>query len=483
MKLSAFMFVIHFLITLFIILIGLIYSNLILNAGDFIYLISVLAILLFMWILWSWKKISKEFFSPYILFVLASMLFNLGHSFLIVMGFQDKYLNGTFSNEEILSTVYLVILCHSFLHLGALLAVLITKKKVNLRKRKNIISGNSIYISCVGWVLFIASIVPNFKKLNEGLKIAMTSGYIGIYQQESLIGIANLTSLLSYLIIPAVLFLLAGSKNEHGQIKKTNLIVAIISTVLYTMTGFFIGNRSGPVLFLLAFAWVWHKTVKAIPKTVLLSLGGILLFIVFPAIAILRSNAGEERFTINSLWNAFTSLDNPFVATLNEMGMSMSTITYTMNLIPTVRSYDFGEGYLLALLTIFPNLFWEIHPSVERGKFANWLIWNIDPITARNGGGIGYSYIAEAYANFGYLGAPIVIFIFGVLIVRLFLWAESSNDNRKIAMLGSFLAFLLFVVRDETASIMRPLVWYALFPYFSVYLIKKLFNSRRNKYI
>lgn len=483
MKFSSFIFLIHFLITILLILFGLLYSNLVLDSGDFIYAVSVIAILLFVWVIWSWKKIAKEIFSPYILFFLASMFFNLGHSFLIVMGFEDKYLNGVFSNDDIIKTVYLVILCHSFLHLGALISLLVKHKRIKSWNIDiyNVNDNNSIYISYVGWVLFVIAIVPTFIKFNEAVTVVLTSGYIGIYQQESLVGFANATSVLANLLIPAVLFLLAGSKSDYGHIRKINLIVAVISTVLYTTSGFFIGNRSGPVLFLLAFAWVWHKTIKPIPKTVLLTAGFILLVVLFPVIAILRSNIGEERFSLSNIWNALTSIDNPLVAILKEMGTSMNTITYTMNLIPTVRPYDLGEGYLMALTTIFPNLFWEIHPAVERGKFADWLIWNVDPITAQNGGGLGFSYIAEAYANFGYFGAPVVIFLFGILIVRLILWAEFSNDKRKIAMVGSFLAFLLFVVRDEAASIIRPLIWYAMIPYFGVILLKKLFRINYKK--
>ena len=73
---------------------------------------------------------------------------------------------------------------------------------------------------------------------------------------------------------------------------------------------------------------------------------------------------------------------------------------------PRWRDYEMGVGYAYAISTLFPNLFWKIHPAMEHELPSSWLTWQVDPYTASQGGGLGFSFIAEAYFNFGYIGVP-----------------------------------------------------------------------------
>jgi len=185
---------------------------------------------------------------------------------------------------------------------------------------------------------------------------------------------------------------------------------------------------------------------------------------VFPLIRETRALSGEER-SLSTLSAWFDPIDNPAVSSVSEMGGSMRTIAYTTTLVPSSRPFDQGLGYAYGALTLFPNLFWSIHPTVARGIYSDWLVNAVDPWTAARGGGLGFSFIAEAYLNFGPFGPIIVMFIFGFLLGRVSSWADCTRDPVALAMIATILAFILRFPRDETASILRPLVWYALGPY------------------
>ena len=45
-----------------------------------------------------------------------------------------------------------------------------------------------------------------------------------------------------------------------------------------------------------------------------------------------------------------------------------------------------------------------MHPSVAHGQPSDWLIETVNPYLAERGLGLGFSFIAEAYMNFGKVG-------------------------------------------------------------------------------
>lgn len=221
---------------------------------------------------------------------------------------------------------------------------------------------------------------------------------------------------------------------------------------------------------LIAYAWLWHVCIYPIPKFILVNSMAIIMFIIFPLIKVTRNLTGDDKFSFTVLREAFLGIENPIIFIINEMGESMRTVALTLQLVPSVRDFDMGISYIYALLTIFPNLFWDIHPTIARGLAANWLVWTVDPSFASSGGGLGYSFIAEAYLNFGWFGSPIILAIIGYLFAKFTLNAIKSQDPAKMAMVASFISFFFFYARGESGSNVRPLIWYSFFPYACVKL-------------
>jgi len=178
-----------------------------------------------------------------------------------------------------------------------------------------------------------------------------------------------------------------------------------------------------------------------------------------------RNISGVDRLSLEFLRETYLTMDNPVLAILSEMGGSLGTVAYTIELVPARRAFDLGVGYLYALTPAFPSFFWDVHPVIARGTPADWLIWAVDPVTARLGGGLGFSFIAEAYLNFGTFGTPIVTAVFGFLLGAFVLWADRFYSPARMAAVATFTAFILFYARGDASVLMRPLLWYAGLPY------------------
>jgi oligosaccharide repeat unit polymerase len=443
------------------------------QAESLIYPACLFFVALTIWSFWSWQIVTKSLFDPYILFFISAVLFNGGQAFLEVFHLNEHgILEGSFSSETLLKTLVLVILGLASFHLGALLSAATAKAispKQNSEKKASLpTTRDNCHI--VGWGLLSIAFLPAVLISKDAILIVLQSGYAALYQQDKITSFNATPQILADFLIPGTLFLLAGSKKRHN-----GKVVSVITIVIYSLSRLFLGWRGYAIMPLIAFAWLWHSLIRPLPKIFLLSAASLTMFIIFPLVAATRNVAGEERLlSISFLLNSFTSIGNPLIAAISEMGGTMQTIPYTLELVPSVRGFDMGAGYLYALLTLIPNFFWEIHPAIARGTASHWLIWEVDPIIASLGGGIGFSFIAEAYFNFGWFGAPIALGVIGFFFGKLTLWAIRSGEPARMAMIGSFLSFFLFYVRDEACNQVRPLVWYALIPYLGVWTLNWL---------
>lgn len=446
-----------------------VFSN---DPSSLTYALSTWLVALYIWSLLSWRLACGRLFDPYILFFTSVTLFNGGHAFLEVLGLnKNGVLGGKFSPATTANTLCLVALALASLHLGGLVGCFSSRSKESgsghcLRVEQDDTSCLSARI--VGWSLVAISIVPFFAEMRRTVGVVMSYGYFGIYQQAKITGVDSLPRILGGFFIPGIMFLTAGSKH----ILFVRISAALI-VFMYSGLSLFLGRRSRGGYTLISYAWLWDRLIAPLPKTLLAISGFILLFVVFPSIKVVRNISATQRLSMGYVLEAFLSIESPAVAIISEIGGSMGTIAHTMELVPSVRPFDMGVGYLYALLTLLPNLFWDIHPSISRGTGGHWLVWTVEPMTAAVGGGLGFSVIAEAYLNFGWAGVPIVMGIIGFLLGRVVEWSYRSPDPGKAAFLACILASILGLARSETADVVRSIVWYGLLPYALVSMIRR----------
>jgi len=438
------------------------------KAEDLIYPASLLILLICVWSLWSWNLFNRSLFDPYTLFLTSVALFNGGQALLEVFHLNENgILAGAFASETILKSLLLVAMGISGLHLGALLSAGMIRRQHSPAGMVPPVPPQ--FVRWVAWSMLLIATPFRLVTIRDAVGVVLSSGYSGLYQQFAATGVGAGANVLSGFLIPGAFFLLAGSKNWlPGIIVSTGVILA------NTAVDLFLGGRSAAVLPLIAFAWLWHRHVRRLPAGLLVAAVTAMLVVVFPIVAAVRNTSGPERLSIGNLKDGFSSIDNPAIATLDEMGGTMAIVAQTVELVPSARPYDCGVHYLYAASTLFPNLFWDVHPAVARGLLSSWLVWEVDPFFGEAGGSYDFSCIAEAYLNFGWIGVPAVMLILGLLYSKFVLWAHRSCDPLRLAMVATYGVFILKYARTEAGWIVRPLVWYALLPYALVLLVARL---------
>lgn len=439
------------------------------QAHEWFYSLSALTVVVGVWAVWSWARVSRSLFDPYILFLVAAMLFNGGYALLQVLNLNaDGIMGGDFSDHTVAQSLYAVVLGTAALHLGALLGVWNRTAGTNGPDVAPPDGSAREDQACrlVGYFLFAIAIVPTLLLLQQAIAVVMSSGYFGLYQQQQATSFAALPRVLSAFLMPSAMFLLAGSRH-----RLSGRVVSALIVVGFAGIQFFLGSRMYAAMPLIAYAWLWHRRINRLPAPLLISVGAVMLFVIFPLISFTRITPGSQRLSVFTMWSILTSARSPVVSIISEMGDTLRTVAYTLDLVPSVRPFDGGVGYLYGVLTIFPNLFWPVHPTIARGLAADWLVRTVAPEYAAVGKGFGYSFLAEAYLNFGWAGLLLVPAVVGLLLVRFFLWAQQCDRAGRLAAVASFTSLFLVFARSESGNMWRNLTWYALLPYLLVLFI------------
>lgn len=427
-----------------------------------IYILCLLNIFLLLWILMSFFILTKELFHPYILFVISSFLFNTGQAILEVFHLNDKgILGGNYTDAIITKTIFLILVCLSFLHLGVLWFI----DNKNMNNVKNRSSQEKKAFRLTGTILIVMAIIPAFLYYIEIYNQVLVGGRISIFQNSPIIGFGKWKAIIGSFIIPGLIITISGIDKTKKHWKLILAICMFISAI-YIIVNLLLGERSDAITFLLAILWIFHVSIKKLSWKLLLVLFLIILFVVIPSVRYARLIPGRERNVYETLFGfgKYESSKTIIAEPISEMGSSMSTVADTIELVPSKRNYDYGASYFFGLLTIIPNIMWEIHPSAKHGFLSNWLVNVKYPRIAEAKGGYGFSFFAEAYLNFGWYGAPLFMLLFGILIILIINKQRHLKSLFLDCFVGIMMVQLLYLPRYESAGLFRWLAWYTLIP-------------------
>jgi oligosaccharide repeat unit polymerase len=472
------------LLLLLVLFFTLIYSNptFDISAEPAITLVSVVLLIAVVWSLISWRAVTGSLFNPYAMFLIAAALFNGGQVFLDILHLGEHSVSSysqwgdplnvrdKFSSATYLQTVFLVTLGYIAFHTGGLLSVPSYSLAAPREVATSTLFLTARALRLVGWGLLAVSFIPFLVLVKIALTLVATGGY-ATYLRDFGESIPGVIRILAFFIVPSCLFLLAGSKNM-----RTNIIISVVVVLIYSSTLYFVGNRQAPAMLIVSFAWVYDRCIRPLPRLPLVLGGGFMLFVLFPLIAQLRGVGGEKRFSLDTLSHTLLSTDNPIVASISEIGYSMMTVAYTISLVPSYRPFDMGGTYLYSFLSLIPKLFSDT--VIAHAALDDWLIQAVAPSLSYLGAfSYGYSFIAEAYINFGWLGAPFALGVMGYLFGKFVVWADKSADPARIAMVGAFTSFFLIYARGEALEIVRPIAYYAFIPYLAVYGLRMMLSK------
>lgn len=427
--------------------------------------------LISIWLVVSWRFARGSLFNPYGLFLFSTLAFNAGQVPLQVFGLNDNgLLRGQFTAYELHASLLFIGACLIGLQLGALLRLQLSGAPLTDGGSVRGVAGDAAACRRVGLVMLCVGAVPAFIVLTRSVGLANLGGYIAIYAQQASTSFDAAPQVLASFLLPGAFFLLAGSERARRWVYLSGAIV-----IVYMSLHLYIGDRANAFLPVIAWLWIYTNVVRRLPGRLLLIGAIVTVIVIFPVVGQLRNLTASGRVELGVV-AAFQSVNNPVLATVSETGGSMETVVATMILIPERRPFDVGVGYAYALLTIVPNLFWAVHPSIAHGSYDDWLVAVFAPTVAAAHGGLGFSYLAEAYANFGWLGFTIP-FILGFMVVWLEDWARGRGVNSRYAAVGACLPALLFWARAEASFEIRTFIWYAAIPFFAVMLLSR--RSRR----
>jgi oligosaccharide repeat unit polymerase len=448
-----------------------------LSVESAIYFNCVAFLLLFIWSLWSWYCENGSLFNFGGLTIIAFAAFNGGQMILevfhlnkalnlslVIAGYRDGLLGGKFSDDTLMKSTYLVLLGYAALYLGLLLA----RYRVHFHEgSRSGVRGSAVAPDDLRWmgrVLLLISIVPtvwSFKWVGRAMQV----GY-GVAAGEKFgTGLAAIPAILSFLFTPALLYLLAGNAQNTSMRKRIMLVFC-----LYITANIIGGNRNFAISALLAILWLWHSCIRPMSlKSVIV--GTLVIVLIIPIIGMTRSSTISQRLDVLRMVSeaGATRVSNLIPSSIAEMGWSLVTVAYTVELVPSVRPFDLGGTYLMALTTAIPNMFSEVHPAMTYGTPANWLMETVNPVAFAMGAGLGYSALAETYLNWGWYGVVFGSMVLGWVLGKIHYFSVITPDMAGKVVVASLISLTMTFARGSLCLIVRPFIWYCLAPYLLVH--------------
>jgi hypothetical protein len=260
------------------------------------------------------------------------------------------------------------------------------------------------------------------------------------------------------LIGAGFLFAAAGTYGVFATIDRihsTRFRVAVVCAVFILAFLLLTGDRAGMSLVIFAGGWALTQRVLRVPRW--LTIGGFMfMFLLMPMVKEYREYRDiQETQTLSPVQLAS--------ATFYEMGSSVQVYSFTIDRIPSEKSFNWGMSVVSQVINIIPNIwgsagsrYLKFDPLVYNP--SKWVTWTASPNKYYNkGGGFGYAVGAEWYFNFGYPGV-----YFGMIWMG-WLTAFLRNRSRTGAMwlIASSLYFGLMIgaVRNDIGYPLRTMAW------------------------
>ncbi|WP_432984399.1 O-antigen polysaccharide polymerase Wzy [Dactylosporangium sp. CA-233914] len=190
------------------------------------------------------------------------------------------------------------------------------------------------------------------------------------------------------------------------------------------------------------------------------------IFVLFALVLHRELVRGERRLPRPVLWGAGLLIGATILFTLRgggapgtsgsdtsqilNQGSVLFVDTWVMTHVPSVEPYQHGASYLHALLNLIPGQ--------HQTPLAQWLVDRYAPGSAS---GYGFSLTAEAYANFGLAGIPVLF----ALLTAVHRWLVNRIDRAPVYAYASILFTVawMYGFRGESQSLIKTLVYGVVF--------------------
>lgn len=423
--------------------------------NNYVRKISIIGILILIMCIYAWRKVTKQLFCPYIMFLLSFYMFQLGQCFLIALGIELKSTRifGYFYEDEIINAQLFTIKSLLFLNIGALLAYSKNVKNYKL-KYKQILS-----MKFIGWILFLISAPIAFYFSSIVAINSLRYGYVTAAYEMNLGQNALFNNLQSFFIPATIMLLISYNTNKN----KRNLFFGLL--VVYGFINLMIGTRTLFVSIMLVLFWYYVTIIKKINfrKFILITIVGYLTFSFMVTVGNYRGST-EKNFDEFLVLFGENIRDNLVIEIIEEFGGSMYPLLQVQRIIPQDEAFRLGESYLYATTAMVPNIgriLGERHIAMEKSLLDEWLMNYLNLSY-----GPGFSLVAEAYYNFGYFGY-VVMLLLGIIIYKIIGYSnkiELSNQY-KLFIVTTSIILIFTTPRRQFVDIFIQCFRYVLLPY------------------
>ncbi|NCA86670.1 MAG: oligosaccharide repeat unit polymerase [Clostridia bacterium] len=256
---------------------------------------------------------------------------------------------------------------------------------------------------------------------------------------------------------------------------KRSYSLGFLLLLIVFMFGFFTNDKNPMLMSLLSFAAYAVRNIRdRIPVVVfLVGMLPVVLLLSFLVRLFSFLRAGYSLYDsvfINLKTFSFASIDpaGPYVSVAESF---------------KINNFEFGYTYIQNFISLIPKLIYPSRPPDLAETFAKEMIldWS-------EGRGLGFSPLAEAYINFGYL-AFVHFFIFGVIWAlqwRLFffIWKRFAPRNMFPVFYKVFgLYMLILSFRGSSLHLIKIMPMYFLVSLLFIFLIKSSVKKRNENFM
>ncbi|WP_369048784.1 O-antigen polymerase [Tenacibaculum sp. UWU-22] len=244
---------------------------------------------------------------------------------------------------------------------------------------------------------------------------------------------------------------------DYRSFPRMKLIMSLTITVLISLI---IGERDVLLTIVLILMLIFYFIKKPSKIRVIVYLG-VAIFLI-PITSQLKA-----IFTRNTKPNSENVFIRIFSGEFLSSGRNYETILKYSN----AWDYFYGESLLNDIKrSIVPPFIYEFKNSVH------WFNSNFFTNGFNLGYGIGFSYLAEGYINFGYFG--IILWYFFLMIVVTYLYNSSYKSILGLAIYLLMLPNLIYLQRGDFSYLVSPLFKQVLFFYILLTLINSLYRKK-----
>lgn len=232
--------------------------------------------------------------------------------------------------------------------------------------------------------------------------------------------------------------------------RQMSLLAAIFAAMFAPL--FLTGFRGHAIVHGMALLAVWVRKDARLARRVA-AVVGIAVIVLVPAVKMTRNldmGLAEAVTSAHPLEFVF------------ETGGSLRALVVTCERVDsTAERLWMGRSYTMAAQRIIPNLSrrWK-RPSGTNLSPNFWATMYADTWLFENGGGIGFSGVAEPYLNFGWPGVVLFFLLLGCAVRVGDRWLASKPH--RAAVVASSFGFVLWTVRNDAMAVARAITVAAL---------------------